>query len=100
MPSGGRLCNVLLWPQDAGRTPLYVVCESGQSAIVDLLVAFGQLKLRLNVETRTGFTPLHAAAANNHVTVVSTLCEIGVDVNIPNVRRVCGTMCSLKRTGC
>ncbi len=71
--------------QDTGRTPFYVVCETGNDALLDSLLAFGGLHFRVNVQTRTGLTPVHAAALNNHASVVATLASLGVDLNLENV---------------
>jgi ankyrin repeat protein len=38
------------------------------------------------VQTRTGFTPIHAAAVNNHAGIIAVLVALGVDVNLDNMR--------------
>ncbi len=71
--------------QDTGRSPFYVICETGNDLLLDSLLAFGGLHLRANVQTRTGLTPVHAAALNNHAGIVTALAGLGVDVNLANV---------------
>lgn len=66
-----------------GFTPLHLAAFFGQTDAVRLLVARGAVVDRVGTGWMTG-TPLHAAAAGSHASIVHLLLEAGAD---PNTRQ-------------
>nr|AAD33043.1 alpha-latrocrustotoxin precursor [Latrodectus tredecimguttatus] len=62
-----------------GDPPLFIAAMIGQYDIVKSLVE--QHKIDVNTRNKEQFTPLHAAASNDHIDVVKYLIQKGADVN-------------------
>ncbi|RDD41570.1 Transient receptor potential cation channel subfamily A member 1 [Trichoplax sp. H2] len=61
---------------------LYEACRMGLLHVVKTLFRNSNYKKAINVADENLYTPLHYAAANNHVDVVYFLLDNGADINI------------------
>jgi ankyrin repeat protein len=65
---------------DMNATPLFWAAKKGQTAMVDSLLATGQVDV--NAKTYDGYAPLSTAAVHGHSTVVEALLATGqADIN-------------------
>ena len=81
--------NAILHGTMNGRSLLYIACEHGHLAIVNLLIPL--LKAKNDINRRTtideGQTPLHIACEKGHMDLVKRLIEGGADVKQHTTKR-------------
>eukprot|EP00039_Didymoeca_costata_P021004 m.343076 g.343076 ORF g.343076 m.343076 type:complete len:1108 (-) comp22325_c0_seq1:136-3459(-) len=70
------------------KTPLFMSAQDGNYEIVKYLV---HKRAEVNVKTREGWTPLHAAVSGKHSSVIKLLLEWGADASIGNVLQLAET---------
>lgn len=72
---------------EKSATPLLIAAQMGHDLVVESLLAAPEIKVNLTDDT--GDTPLHAAAAGGHHSIVGKLLakNVDVDVNSPNQRK-------------
>eukprot|EP00966_Prymnesium_polylepis_P135163 3123976-Prymnesium_polylepis.1 len=76
-----------------GETPLYVVCSTGNVAVIDMLLAKGKLPDMLNVPDFEGRRPFHIAHAQGHLDAAAYLLSKGA-------RATCVGKCTKCRLHC
>ena len=67
---------------DAGRTALYVLCYTNQMKTLRFLLSLDNISVDFNVTNVEGWTPLHIAARQGHVEVVTLLLELSKERKI------------------
>jgi len=58
-----------------GFSALHHVCINGNTKIFDIFLSYGNLDL--NIESKTGFTPLKLAVVHGHFDIASKLISLG-----------------------
>ncbi|XP_026288164.1 tyrosine-protein kinase Shark [Frankliniella occidentalis] len=64
----------------AGYTPLHYACRNNKASTARILVDMGGANIQIR-HTETGHVPLHEAASNGHVDVVTVLLSLNAPVN-------------------
>ena len=64
----------------AGYTPLHYACQNNKASTARILVDMGGANIQIR-HTETGHVPLHEAASNGHIDVVTVLLSLNAPAN-------------------
>jgi len=72
--------NINIQTNSGGTSALYLAAQENRIAVVQYLISKPEIKL--NIQRKTGFTPLHVAAFRGYADVVDALLQMGADATV------------------